>query len=196
MKSYVMGIDFGSTTAKTVILGLQERMLSSQVAHMGAVSGEGVAAGMTGALDSAGLAQADIGRTVAMMLQARVVIDTGGQDSNVIAVGAEGPVVMTGGVARNKAAVHDIEEALGEKPILPAMPQIAGARGAALIVLDDHRTEQGYALSVSDDDAHEVQTALDKACVPDCTGMPELAVRASARRDNAAALWKRVQAQL
>lgn len=65
MKSCVMGIDFGSTTAKAVILDLGGRMLASQVAHMGAVSGEGVAAAIAGALDAAGLAQADIGRTVA-----------------------------------------------------------------------------------------------------------------------------------
>ena len=42
MKSYVMGIDFGSTTAKTVILDLKGRIVSSCVAHMGAVSGDGV----------------------------------------------------------------------------------------------------------------------------------------------------------
>jgi len=317
MKSYVMGIDFGSTTAKTVILDLQGRMLSSQVAHMGAVSGEGVAAAIAGALDSAGLAQADIGRTVAtgygrrmldiadknyteitchargavaMVPQARVVIDIGGQDSKVIAVdaqglvmqftmndrcaagtgkffevlaramqieledmgdlalqakqslkissmcatfaetevisllaegqskadilggvhaavatrtvglvgrvGRKGPIVMTGGVARNKAAVHYIEEALDEKLILPATPQIAGALGAALIGLDDYHSEHGYVPSASDDDALEAQMALDKACVPGCKGVPELAARPSARRDNAAALWKRIQSHL
>ena len=41
MKSYVMGIDFGSTTAKTVILDLKSRIVSSCVSHMGAVSGDG-----------------------------------------------------------------------------------------------------------------------------------------------------------
>ena len=317
MKSCVMGIDFGSTTAKAVILDLGGRMLSSQVAHMGAVSGEGVAAAIAGALDAAGLAQADIGRTVAtgygrrmldiadknyteitchargavaMVPQARVVIDIGGQDSKVIAVdaqglvmqftmndrcaagtgkffevlarameieledmgalalqaqqslkissmcatfaetevisllaegqskadilggvhaavatrtvglvgrvGRKGPIVMTGGVAHNQAAVHYIEKALGEALILPEAPQIAGALGAALIGLDDYRREHREELE--DDDALEAQMALDKACVPGCRGVPELAPppAATAPRGNAAALWKRIQSHL
>ena len=60
MKSYVMGVDFGSTTAKTVILNLKGEVVASNVAHMGAVSGEGVEASVEGALKEAGLTQDDI----------------------------------------------------------------------------------------------------------------------------------------
>src|SRR3982074_3143404 len=121
MKSYVMGIDFGSTTAKTVILDLKGRMISSCVAHMGAVSGEGVKVSIAGALKDAGLTQADMGRTVstgygrrmldeadknyteitchargasAMVPEARLVIDIGGQDSKAIAVDESGLVMQ------------------------------------------------------------------------------------------------------
>jgi (R)-2-hydroxyacyl-CoA dehydratese activating ATPase len=51
MKSYVMGIDFGSTTAKTVILDLSGRIVASSVAHVGAVSGDGVKASVSAALE-------------------------------------------------------------------------------------------------------------------------------------------------
>ena len=121
MKSHVMGIDFGSTTAKTVILDLKGRIVSSHVAHMGAVSGEGVRVSVETALAEAGLTQDDIGRTVStgygrrmldiadknyteitchargavsMVPDARLVIDIGGQDSKVIAVDANGLVAQ------------------------------------------------------------------------------------------------------
>src|SRR5271168_1241321 len=121
MKSYVMGIDFGSTTAKTVILDLKGRIVTSNVAHMGAVSGEGVKASIEGALRQAGITQDDVGRTVstgygrrmidvsdksyteitchargavAMTPDARLVIDIGGQDSKVISVDANGLVAQ------------------------------------------------------------------------------------------------------
>ena len=121
MKSYVMGIDFGSTTAKTVILDLKRNIVAWNVAHMGAVSGEGVKASIEGALAEIGITQADIGRTVStgygrrmldvadknyteitchargaveMVPDARLVIDIGGQDSKVIAVDANGLVAQ------------------------------------------------------------------------------------------------------
>src|SRR5690606_4889168 len=109
-------------------------------------------------------------------------------------VGRKGPIVMTGGVARNKAAVHYIEKALGEPLILPETPQIAGALGAALIGLDDYRHEHRDALA--EDDALEAQMEFDKACVPGCKGVPELAPPPAASRNNAAALWKRIQSHL
>src|SRR3546814_15156410 len=59
-----MGIDFGSTTAKTVILDLDGGIVASNVAHMGAVSGQGVVASVADALSDAGLTQADMVRTV------------------------------------------------------------------------------------------------------------------------------------
>lgn len=298
MQRYVMGVDFGSTTAKTVILDLKGDIVTWTVAHMGAVSGGGVKDSMQKALAQAGMAQSDMGRVVAtgygrrmldeadknyteitchargavaMVPGARLVIDIGGQDSKVISVdqnglvaqfamndrcaagtgkflevlaraveieldelgpvaleakeklkissmcatfaetevisllaeghpktdvlgavhaaiaartlglvgrvGKKGPVVMTGGVARNPAAVHYIEAAL-ELPLhLPETPQIAGALGAALIGLDDYRAENKEALiSEEEDMAYEDQMAFDKSCVPGCRGVPELAV--------------------
>src|SRR3546814_5388811 len=44
MNAFVMGIDFGSTTAKTVILDLDGGIVASNVAHLGAVRGQGVVA--------------------------------------------------------------------------------------------------------------------------------------------------------
>lgn len=315
MKSYVMGVDFGSTTAKTVILDLKGRIVSSNVAHMGAVSGEGLKASIEGALSQAGLTQDDIGRTVstgygrrmidiadknyteitchargavAMVPEARLIIDIGGQDSKTIAVddkglvmqfamndrcaagtgkflevlaramtielenmgdtalqaeqelkissmcatfaetevisllaegktkpdvlgavhaaiavrtaglvgrvGKKGPIVMTGGVARNKAAVLYIERELGMPVILPETPQIAGALGAALIGLDDYRSEHKQDLiSMEDDDAVEDQMNADKACVPGCKGVPSLA---PIGKVPVVDVWARIQSHL
>lgn len=298
MKQYVMGVDFGSTTAKTVILDLDGNIVSHSVAHMGAVSGNGVKRSMQDALDEAGLSRDDIGWTVAtgygrrmldeadrnyteitchargavaMVPDARLVIDIGGQDSKVIAVdagglvdqfamndrcaagtgkflevlarameidlpdmggialeaterlkissmcatfaetevisllaeghskpnvlgavhkaiatrtlglvgrvGKKGPVVMTGGVAKNPAAVHHIQEELQMPLALPQAPQIAGALGAALIGLDEYRSQNKHLLVTDDDDmAREEQMTSDKACVPGCRGVPSLAI--------------------
>lgn len=52
-------------------------------------------------------------------------------------VGSRTPMVMTGGVAQNVAAVHYIEKALGVTLIIPSNPQTAGAYGAALIARDE-----------------------------------------------------------
>jgi (R)-2-hydroxyacyl-CoA dehydratese activating ATPase len=48
-------------------------------------------------------------------------------------VGRRSPVVMTGGVAHNAAAVHFLAEALGAEVTVPESPQITGAYGAALL---------------------------------------------------------------
>jgi sugar (pentulose or hexulose) kinase len=103
-------------------------------------------------------------------------------------VGNKGPVVMTGGVAKNKAAVHWIEQAIGTPLILPKMPQIAGALGAALIGLDDYRAE--LRLTTERDDALDRQMSADKACVPNCTGQPD---KAPPLRSKAQDLWQKVQ---
>lgn len=258
MKSFVMGVDFGSTTTKTVILDLKGNIVAAQVAAKGSISAEGVKASMDAALAEAGITQRDVARTVStgygrrmidvadqsyteitchargasvLYPDARLVIDIGGQDSKVIAIGdgglvsqfamndrcaagtgkfletlaravqvpveemgtlalqakdeltvsnmcatfaetevisllAEGkskpevlgavhaaiasrtvglvarvgkrePIVMTGGVAKNQAAVFHIEKALGMKLHIPADPQIAGALGAAHFALDE-----------------------------------------------------------
>jgi predicted CoA-substrate-specific enzyme activase len=292
MKSYVMGIDFGSTTAKTVILDLKGRIVASCIGNMGAVSDEGVKASIKGALEQAGITQEDVGRAVstgygrrmlevadktyteitchargavAMMPEARLVIDIGGQDSKVIAVdsnglvsqfamndrcaagtgkflevlarameidlkemgglalqakqklqissmcatfaetevisllaegntkpdvlgavhtaiasrtvglvsrvGKRGPVVMTGGVAKNVAAVRHIEEALGMPLHLPADPQIAGALGAALLALDDFRATNKLS-DIAEDDNMENAMGVARACGAGCKGKP------------------------
>ena len=321
MKTHVMGIDFGSTTAKTVILDLKGRIVSWHVAHMGAVSGEGVKVSVDTALAEAGLTQEDMGRTVStgygrrmldiadknfteitchargavsMVPDARLVIDIGGQDSKVIAVdsnglvaqfamndrcaagtgkflevlaramaipledmgdvaleakqslkissmcatfaetevisllaegqtkpdvlgavhaaianrtlglvgrvGKKGPVVMTGGVARNRAAVHYIQEALGLPLHLPETPQIAGALGAALLGLDDFRAAHKGELAEMDDDALETLMSEARACAPGCKGVPSAipsgtTVIALAEPPKAS-LWQRMQANL
>lgn len=294
MKSHVMGIDFGSTTAKAVIVNMEGEVVASCVSHMGAVSNQAVEAAVAGVLKQAGLTQADMGRTVstgygrrmldiadknfteitchargavAMVPDARLVIDIGGQDSKVISVdsnglvaqfamndrcaagtgkflevlarameieleemgevamaatqelkissmcatfaetevislraegnskpdvlgavhqaiasrtlglvsrvGKKGPVVMTGGVAQNRAAVHYIEKALGLPIILPGNPQVAGALGAALIGLDDYRAEIGQqGVQLDEDNDVDAKMAFDKACVSGCKGVP------------------------
>jgi (R)-2-hydroxyacyl-CoA dehydratese activating ATPase len=51
-------------------------------------------------------------------------------------VGRHTPVVMTGGVARNAAAVRALAEALRAEVVVPSAPQITGAYGAALLARD------------------------------------------------------------
>jgi predicted CoA-substrate-specific enzyme activase len=293
MKSFLMGVDFGSTTAKTVILDKHGNIVASRVAHMGAVSDEGLKASISGALSDAAITLDDIARTVstgygrrmldiadksyteitchargavAMVPSARLVIDIGGQDSKVIGldtnglvanfamndrcaagtgkflevlaramqvelsqmgdialqaqerlqissmcatfaetevisllaegnaksdvlgavhaaiarrtlglvskVGKRAPVVMTGGVAKNAAAVHHIERELAMPLIIPSDPQIAGALGAALLALDDYRA--GVKMASADEDDHR-NDAMDaaRACgTPACSTKP------------------------
>lgn len=293
MSSYAMGVDFGSTTGKTVILDRDGKMIAACVASMGAVSDEGVKASMTGALKQAGLERNDIAYTVstgygrrmldasqktyteitchargavALVPAARLVIDIGGQDSKVIAVDAHGlvetfamndrcaagtgkflevlaravqvalhemgplalsatenlrissmcatfaetevisllaeghakadvlgavhaaiaartsglvsrvgkrsPIVMTGGVAKNVAAVRHIEACLGEKLILPPDPQVAGALGAALFALDEIRATSLNRAAVGDEQDRVVDGAMNgsRPCAPACRG--------------------------
>lgn len=297
MSAYVLGIDFGSTTGKAVILDEAGNVRAAQVSQKGAVSDEGVKAALAAALLEAGITLGDISRTVAtgygrrmldiadrtiteitchargavhMVPEARLVIDIGGQDSKVIAidpnglvaqfamndrcaagtgkflealaravnvdiddmgplaleatrkltvssmcatfaeteviallaegtpkvevlggvhaamakrtiglvarVGKRDPIVMTGGVARNPAAVRHIEEALGTKLILPERPQIAGALGAALFALDDYR-KQGASRRAADiaierqlEDAELALLACRPACAATTAG--------------------------
>lgn len=51
-------------------------------------------------------------------------------------VGRHTPIVMTGGVAKNTAAVHFLAEAVRAEVTVPKTPQITGAYGAALLALD------------------------------------------------------------
>lgn len=292
MTSYAMGIDFGSTTAKVVILDRDGAIVATAISQKGAVSDEGVRVALAEALASAGIQQTDIGRVVstgygrrmidiadrtmteitchargavALVPEARVVIDIGGQDSKVIAidpnglvarfamndrcaagtgkflevlaravnvelermgsvaleatetvsitsmcatfaetevisllaeghskqvvlaavhhsianrtvglvarVGKRDPVVMTGGVAQNVAAVHFLEQALGTQLVIPKGAQIAGALGAALFALDDLRAEQSGAGTNTSSGDEELDPSLAEppSCTPACS---------------------------
>jgi (R)-2-hydroxyacyl-CoA dehydratese activating ATPase len=259
MNWYAMGVDLGSTTAKTVILDSAGELAASAIVQMGAVSRHAVRLSMEQALTLAGIDQHAVARTVGtgygrrlipvadntfteitchargasvLWPGVRLVIDIGGQDSKVIAVdenglvdrfamndrcasgtgrffevlaraleidvtevgslaltgatdlevssmcatfaetevisllaegaeppdiaasvhravaartlglvaqvGKRAPVVMTGGVAKNPAAVHFLSQALGLAVQLPADPQISGAYGAALLARDEY----------------------------------------------------------
>ena len=288
---YVLGIDFGSTTGKAVILDADGEVRAACVSSKGAVSDEGVRTSLEAALAEAGIEAADISRCVStgygrrmldiadrsiteitchargavhMVPGARMVIDIGGQDSKVIGIDANGlvsqfamndrcaagtgkflevlaravnvelgdmgelalgatqdiqitsmcatfaetevisllaegvakteilggvhgsiakrtiglvarvgkrePAVMTGGVAKNIAAVRHIERALNLSLIIPPDPQIAGALGAALFALDDYRKE-GASRRRADEAVEgdlEAQTAAMAACAPAC----------------------------
>ena len=121
MADYVLGIDFGSTTGKAVILDETGAIRAAQVSQKGAVSDEGVKAALAAALGEAGLSLRQIARTVAtgygrrmldiadrtiteitchargavhMVPEARMVIDIGGQDSKVIAIDPNGLVAQ------------------------------------------------------------------------------------------------------
>ncbi len=52
-------------------------------------------------------------------------------------VGLEEKVMITGGVAKNKAVVKALNEKLNKKLIVPREPQIVGALGAALLARDE-----------------------------------------------------------
>ncbi|MCH9826413.1 MAG: 2-hydroxyglutaryl-CoA dehydratase [Gammaproteobacteria bacterium] len=285
MKAYVMGIDFGSTTAKTVILDRKGKMVAWSVGQKGSVSDAGVRESMANAFEKAGITQADIARTVStgygrrmidvadqsyteitchargavhMCPEARLVIDIGGQDSKVIAVDANGlvsqfamndrcaagtgkfletlaravevpieemgplaltanealkissmcatfaetevigllaegkqkpevlgavhasiaqrtiglvarvgkrsPVIMTGGVAKNSAAVHHIAKALEVELIIPDFPQIAGALGAALFALDEVTGQVDAPKTDEDDLVDEEAMSNSRGC--------------------------------
>ena len=64
MASYVMGVDFGSTTGKAVILDLEGRIRASSVSSKGSVSDEGVRIAIAAALAQAHIGMHDIARTV------------------------------------------------------------------------------------------------------------------------------------
>jgi sugar (pentulose or hexulose) kinase len=57
-------------------------------------------------------------------------------------VGRHTPVVMTGGVAKNAAAVHFVAQALDVPVSVPGTPQVTGAFGAALLAREGFRGHQ------------------------------------------------------
>ena len=79
-----------------------------------------------------GAEQADIAASVHRAVAARTL-------GLLAQVGKRPPVVMTGGVAKNPAAVQFLSEALGLEVQVPSDPQISGAYGAALLALDEYR---------------------------------------------------------
>ncbi|GAA1668814.1 2-hydroxyglutaryl-CoA dehydratase [Citricoccus zhacaiensis] len=289
-----MGIDLGSTTAKSVVVDGDGNVLGAQVVQMGAVSRKGLEKSMEGALSQSGLAFEDIRSTIgtgygrrlvpgagrtfteitchargvaALVPGVRLVIDIGGQDSKAILVNDEGlvdkfamndrcasgtgrffdvvaralevsmdelgplalsgaedleissmcatfaeteiialmaegrdpadiaasvhraisaralglvaqvgrhtPAVLTGGVARNAAAVKFMSEALGEELIVPADPQVTGAFGAALLAVETETKGFVFQGDVSKLDAveHEVESSfrIENRAVPECS---------------------------
>jgi activator of 2-hydroxyglutaryl-CoA dehydratase len=76
---------------------------------------------------------ADIASSVHRAIAARTL-------ALVAQVGKRSPVVLTGGVAKNPAAVHFLSLALGLEVRVPVYPQITGAYGAALLAMESaHR---------------------------------------------------------
>lgn len=119
-KSYVMGVDSGSLTAKAVVMDTQGRLIAHHVIQLGFVSKEALQQAVDLTLEDAGLTMEDIGFIVAtgygrlsyepadleiteischargahyMVPQVKTVIDIGGQDSKVISVGKNGRFV-------------------------------------------------------------------------------------------------------
>ena len=76
-----------------------------------------------------GLPAADIASSVHRAIAARTL-------ALVAQVGKRTPVVLTGGVARNRAAVRFLADALDLEVQVPARPQITGAYGAALLAME------------------------------------------------------------
>lgn len=75
---------------------------------------------------------ADIASSVHRAIAARTL-------ALVAQVGRHTPVVLTGGVAQNPAAVAFLARALDTEVLVPAHPQITGAYGAALLARDADR---------------------------------------------------------
>jgi sugar (pentulose or hexulose) kinase len=65
-------------------------------------------------------------------------------------VGKKSPVVLTGGVAQNPAAVHFLARALDREVTVPDRPQITGAYGAALLAREAARRGLSHADDVAD----------------------------------------------
>lgn len=88
---------------------------------------------------------------VSMLAEGRDVADIASSVHRAIAartlalvaqVGKKSPVVLTGGVARNPAAVHFLARALDQEVTVPEQPQITGAYGAALLAREAARRRQ------------------------------------------------------
>ncbi len=81
-------------------------------------------------------------------------------------VGLRKPIAMTGGVARNAAAVRAIVRELGTEITVPPDPQIAGALGAALFALDALRVAKQESEQAEEDRLSAV--AIPGSDAPKC----------------------------
>jgi predicted CoA-substrate-specific enzyme activase len=83
-------------------------------------------------------------------------------------VGKASPVVMTGGVAKNRALMQFLSEALGQQIEVLDEPQIAGAFGAALIARDEYA---GILSAIAtDEDTERELIAKQKGGAHSCAG--------------------------
>ncbi len=88
-------------------------------------------------------------------------------------VGKRTPIVMTGGVAKNPAAVFYLSQALGEPLQIPPDPQVTGAYGAALLAEETfgHKSQVAGAAVVAHTDekiAAALSSAAELAPIPVC----------------------------
>jgi predicted CoA-substrate-specific enzyme activase len=79
------------------------------------------------------LAQGERREDIAASVHRAIAVRTMGL---IAQVGRDTPIVMTGGVAKNAAAVHFLAEAVRAEVTVPQSPQITGAYGAALLASD------------------------------------------------------------
>jgi len=108
---------------------------------------------------------ADIASSVHRAIAARTL-------ALVAQVGKHEPVVLTGGVAQNPAAVHFLAEALRTDVQVPEHPQVTGAYGAALLARDTGRANLSTVEDVPGADGLFPRTSHDgpgHSCA-DCTG--------------------------
>jgi hypothetical protein len=130
-----------------------------------------------------GLPAADIASSVHRAVAARTL-------ALVAQVGKRTPIVLTGGVARNRAAVRFLAEALDLEVQVPAHPQITGAYGAALLAMESAGRSSGPSAGGCDADMpvplFPGRAGSDRSCT-DCDGTvssvvelgPAIAVRPS-----------------
>jgi len=112
-----------------------------------------------------GLEKADVAASVHRAVAGRTL-------GLIAQVGKAFPAVMTGGVARNPAARHHLEQALGHPLEVLEQPQIAGAYGAGLLARDAYRGELSAAAEDADTESYLLarMTAGAPHCA-DCDGV-------------------------
>jgi predicted CoA-substrate-specific enzyme activase len=84
-------------------------------------------------------------------------------------VGRATPTVMTGGVAKNPAAVHFLSQALGQPVELLKEPQTAGAYGAGLLARDQY-LRSNSAPAVRDDQGEQQPDGRSPTETRQCAG--------------------------